>query len=129
VHAPQGGFFFSAEPADLKFAIHGKIVFLRGTLPWGPTLRHTRKCCCVWVTVTSFKKCLNDKSTMSRGPLFYVYWNGILSAVEGQWGLHSHHRLHESGQWNILILNAIHFNKDLASMFRARLKDNQLNVP
>jgi hypothetical protein len=33
VRAPPGGFFFSAEPVDLKFAIHNKIVFLLGTLP------------------------------------------------------------------------------------------------
>jgi hypothetical protein len=34
-----------------------------------------------------------------------------------------------NGHWNILILNAIHFDKDLASMFGARIKDNQLNEP
>jgi hypothetical protein len=33
VRARPGGFFFSAEPVDLKFAIHNKILFLLGTLP------------------------------------------------------------------------------------------------
>jgi hypothetical protein len=33
VRAPPRGLLFSAEPVDLKFAIHNKIVFLLGTLP------------------------------------------------------------------------------------------------
>jgi hypothetical protein len=32
VRAPPGGFFFRAEPVDLKCAIHNKIVLLLGTL-------------------------------------------------------------------------------------------------
>jgi hypothetical protein len=34
---------------------------------------------------------------------------------------------YRNGHWNILTFNALHFNKDLASMFGARIKDNQLN--
>jgi hypothetical protein len=33
VRALPGGFFFTAELVDLKFAIHNKIVFLLRTLP------------------------------------------------------------------------------------------------
>jgi hypothetical protein len=34
---------------------------------------------------------------------------------------------YRNGHWNIQTLNALHFNKDLASVFGARIKDNQLN--
>jgi hypothetical protein len=40
--------------------------------------------------VTNFKKRLNNKSTVFRSPLFHVYWNGVLWAVEDQCALSSH---------------------------------------
>jgi hypothetical protein len=43
VRAHPGSFFFSAEPVDVKFVIHNKIVFLLGTLLGGPTIKRTQK--------------------------------------------------------------------------------------
>jgi hypothetical protein len=37
--------------------------------------------------------------------------------------------IYVNGHWNILILNALHFSKDLAPIFVARIKDIQLNEP
>jgi hypothetical protein len=53
--------------------------------------------------------------------LYRVLWTDNTAFKRS--GVNSH------GCWNILTLNAHHFIKDLASMYGARIKDNQLNKP
>jgi hypothetical protein len=64
VPALLGCFFYSAEAGDMKFVIHNKFMFLLGTLPWWPALKHTQKHC--WVRVTKSPVLKNVSMTKER---------------------------------------------------------------